>query len=107
MVLSLLSVAAFSGISDALSGAGQRLSEMPASPSIAATAPQAPAGAMAIDASSGNPHNRNASTPMRAPAATNDDRNLAAKLSEYVYLHQTRYEITSAPTAVELNMCTE
>lgn len=82
MLLSLLSILAYGGFSDALSGAGQPLSETPASQSIAAS-PQlldTPVGPIALDASSGT----------RAPGTPGNDAGLAARLSEYVFLHETR-----------------
>jgi hypothetical protein len=109
VLLSLLSIVAYGGISDALSGAGQSLSETPASQSSAATPPSldTPVAAIALDAPSGSLRNRDTSTPVRAPAPTNNGGNLAANLSEYVYLHETRNESISAPAAARFLVCSD
>ena len=99
VLFSLLSIVAYSGFSDALSGAGQPLFEAPASSSIAAT-PQSldtPVGPIALDASSGRP----------APGSTGNDNRLAAGLSEYVFLHKTRNERIPAKTTAGVNACSE
>jgi len=73
MLLSLLSILAYSGFSDAVNGAEQLLSEAPASSSIAAT-PQSletPVGPIALDASSGR----------WASGTSGNDGGLAARLS--------------------------
>lgn len=100
VLLSLLSIVAYSGFPDALSGAGQPRSETPASPSIAASPPSqdtlnTPVGALALDASSGR----------QAPGSTGNDNHRAANLSEYVYLHQTRNERIPAKTTA--SVCSE
>ena len=99
VLLSLLSIIAYSGFSDALSGAGQPLFEMPVSPFIAATPPSlhTPVGAIALDGSSGRP----------VPGSTGNDKNLAANLSEYVYLHETRNEGIPAKATAGVNACSE
>jgi hypothetical protein len=79
MLLSLLSILAYSGFSDALSDAGQPLSETPASQSIAVP-PQSLDTPIAPIAFSGT----------RAPDPPGNDAGLAARLSEYVLLHETR-----------------
>ena len=99
VLLSLLSIVAYSGFSNALSGSGQPPIEVPASPSIAPT-PQSlntPVGPIALDASSNRP----------APDSTRKDDNLAAGLSEYVYLHRTRDERIPAKTTAGINVCSE
>ena len=90
MVLSLLSIVAYSGLLNAQSGAGQPLLEMPATSSIVAAPPShaAPVGIIAFDASSGHP----------ALGSTGNDDNLAAGLAEYVFLHKTSNESLSAST---------
>ena len=99
VLLFLLSIVAYSRISDALSGAGEPLSEPRASPSIAAPPPSLnrPVGAIALDASSGRP----------APGPTRNDNHLAANLSTYVFLHKTRNESISAPTTAGVSVCSE
>ena len=96
VLLSLLSIATYSGFSGAQSGAGQLRSETPASPSIAGTppSPNTPVGAIALDASSGRP----------TSGSTGDDNNQAAGLAEYLFLHKTWNETLSAPTTAELNV---
>ena len=93
---SLFSVVASSGISDALSGAGQ-LSETPAPSGAAPSLLSAPMGPIALDVSSGGP----------APGSIGNDHNLAARLSEYVFLHKTRNELIPARTTFEANGCPE
>jgi hypothetical protein len=99
VLLSLLSIVAYSGFSDALSGSGQPLIEMPASPSIAATPPSlnTPVGAIALDASSGR----------LAPDSTGNDNNQTTDLSAYVFLHKTRNDRIPAPTTAGLRVCSE
>lgn len=98
VLLSLLPIVAYSGLSDALSDSGQPLSETPASPSIAATAPSlnTHVGAIALDTSSGGP-----------PPGSSGNNRLAANLSMYVFLHKTWNESLSAPAAAELSACPE
>jgi len=99
MLLSLLSILAYSGFSDAVNGAGQPLSEAPASSSIAATprSLETPVGPIALDASSGR----------RAPGTSGNDAGLAARLSEYVFLHETRNERIPARTTAGSSTCPE
>jgi hypothetical protein len=96
VMLSLLSIVAYSGFSDALSGPWQPLSETPASLSIAAIPPplNTPVGAVALNTSSGRP----------APGSTGNDNDLAASLSEYVFLHKAWNESLSAPTGAGLGV---
>jgi hypothetical protein len=96
VLFSLLSIVAYSGFSGVLNGAGQPLPEGPASPSIAATPPSlnTPVGPIALDASSGRP----------APGSTGNDSDLAAGLSEYLFLHKTWNESLSAPAGTELSV---
>jgi hypothetical protein len=95
-LLCLLSIVAQSGFSDALSGPRQPQSAPPASPSIAATPPSlnTPVGAVALSASSGRP----------APGSTGNENDLAAGLSEYMFLHKASTESLSAPTAAGLGV---
>ena len=99
VLLSLLSIVAYSGFSDALSGSGQPLFEMPASPAVAASPPSlnTPVGTIALDASSGRP----------APGSTRNDDQLAGNLSTYVFLHKTWNESISAPTTAGVSVCSE
>jgi hypothetical protein len=98
MLLSLLSILAYGGFSDALSGGGQPLFETPASPSIAAPSQSLETvGPVALDVSSGK----------RALGTPGNDAGLAARLSEYVFLHETRNERIPAKTAAGLSMCPE
>ena len=75
-LFSLLSIVAYSQISVALSGAGH------------------PVGAIALDASSGRP----------APGSTRNDNQLAAGISEYVFLHKAWNESLSDPTGAGLGV---
>ena len=95
MLLVLLSTFAYSGFSDAPGGA-QPLFEMLASPSIAATHPSAPVGAIALDATSRSP----------APGSTSNDH-VAANLATYLFLHKTWNESISAPATGGSNVCPE
>lgn len=99
--LFLLSIVAYSGISNLLSGTGQPLSESRASPSITPAPPSrnTSVGAIAREASSGTARDANKPTAMPAAGSTNDGNNLAANLSEYVFLHKTRHEIVASPPA--------
>lgn len=99
VLLSSLSIVAYSGFSVALSGSVQLPSEMPASPSIAASpaALNAPVGAIALDASSGRP----------VLGSTPNDNYLAANLSTYLFFHKTWNENMSAPTPAGLSVCSE
>jgi hypothetical protein len=99
MLLSFLSILAYGGFSDALSGAGQPLFETPASPSTAAPSQSldTPVGPIALDASSGR----------RVSRIPGNDAGLAARLSEYVFLHETRNERIPAKTATGLSTCPE
>jgi hypothetical protein len=99
VLLFLLSIVSYSQISDALSGAGEPLSETRASSSIAVRPPSlnTPVGAIALDASSGRP----------PPGPTRNDNHLAANLSTYVFLHKTRNESISAPTTTRVSVCSE
>lgn len=92
VVLSLLSIVAYSGLSGAPTGAGQPPHEMPATPSIAADPPLliTPVGAIALGASSDEP----------APGSTADASYPPVDLSTYVFLHKTWDEnFAAAPTA--------
>jgi len=99
VLLSLLSIVAYSGLSGALSGSGRPLFELPASPSIAATppSPNTPVGPIALDASDRG----------LAPDSTGNDANLAAGLSEYVFLHKARNEHIPEKTTAGVNVCAE
>ena len=98
-LLSLLSIFAYSGISNAVSGSGQPLTKMPASPSIAATSRSlnTPVGVIALDVSS----------PRQAPDSTGNDDNLAADLSAYVFLNQTWSDRIHAPATAGPSVCEE
>lgn len=98
--LSLLSIAAFSGLWGALSGAGQPLSELAASPSRGATPSSliTPASAIALNASSSS---------KAALDSTRDDSPLTTNLSTYVLLHRGWGGGASAPTASGLSLCSE
>jgi hypothetical protein len=98
VLLASLSAVAYGGLADALSGAGQPLLRTPASPSVAATplSLNMPVGPLALDASSGR----------RASGAPGNDAGLAARHSEYVFLHETRN--ARIPTkAAGLSTCPE
>ena len=99
VLLSSLPIAASNGVSDALSDAGQLRSNAPASSSVAATrhSPAAEVGPLALDASAGR----------RASASTGNDKNLAGRLSEYVFLHRTRDEHIAARSSASLARCPE
>lgn len=94
--LSLGSIAAYAGISGALSGAARPPSETP----VAARAPppslSASAGVIALDKSSD-----------MQPGLTDDHNLRAASLSEYVFLHKTRNEHVPPRTMVQVNACPE
>ena len=98
--LSLFSIAAFSGLWGALSGAGQPQSQLAASRLLGA-APlslNTPVSAIGLDASS-------SSKP--APGSTRDESRLTANLSTYVLLHRAWGGGASAPTASGLSVCSE
>jgi hypothetical protein len=79
VLLCLLSILAYGGISDALSGAGQPPSQTPAARSV----------------------------PAPVPAPTNNGSNVAENLSGYVYLHKTRNEGISSHAAASVKACAE
>jgi hypothetical protein len=99
VLLCLLSIVAYSGFSDSLSGSGRARFEMPASPSVAATLPSlnTTVGSVAFDASSGRP----------APGATRNDDRLADNVAQYVFLHKTWNESLSAPATGAVSVCPE
>jgi hypothetical protein len=78
-LFALSSIAAYFQISVALSDAGD------------------PLGAIAPDGSSGRP----------APASARNDAPLAARLSEYMFLHNTRKESHQFTGAARANVCPE
>jgi len=91
----LLSIVAYIGFPDTPSAAEQPKSETPVEPFIAAAPPPVHTPeTIALDASSGRP----------APDPTDNDNNLAASLSAYVFLHKTWNEGLSAPATAELNV---
>jgi len=92
-----MSIAAYRGLPDALSGPGQPELEMPASPAIASTSPSpgSSAGGIALDASSANP----------APDPTRDDDHLAENLSTLMFLHKTRDESGPVATTTRFGVC--
>ena len=94
--LFLLSIVAYSGFSDALSGIRQPVFEMAVSPSIVAALPsQNPPGeAIALDAASGEP----------AADSARNDSHLTAYLSTYVFLHKTSNESLPVPTIAGLSV---
>jgi hypothetical protein len=98
-LLSLSSIGAYGGLSDATSDSGQPLLTIPLSPSNAATSPSPnrPVGAIALGASSGG----------SARAATRDDDQLAANLATYVFLHKTWEDGLPVPIAARLSVCPE
>lgn len=94
VLLSMLSIAAYSGMSDPL---GQPLSATPASPWVAPGPPSlSTSGAIAADATSGRPRHANKLAAWPVQRSTTDRNNLAANLSEYVLLHKTRNENVAA-----------
>jgi hypothetical protein len=97
--LSLL-IAAISGLWAALSGAGQPLSQLAATPSLGSTpsSPNTPVSAIALDASS---------SIKPAQNSTRDDSRLTANLSTYVLLHRGWSGSASAPTASGLSSCSK
>jgi hypothetical protein len=97
VLLASLSAVAYGGLADALSGAGQPLLRTPASPSVAATPPlNVPVGPLALDRSSDR----------RASGTSGNYAGLAARHSEYVFLHETRN--ARIPTkAAGLSTCPE
>lgn len=110
ILLLSLSIAGYAGIAVALSGAGQPLSETETRISPFAAPPpslKTPVGAIARGALSGGPQNPNKSTAMPVPGSTHDDNNVTAKLSEYVFLHNTRNERISLQVAARANVCPE
>ena len=96
VLLALLSIGAHSGFSDALSGSGRPLIELPGSPSVAASPPELDArvGAIALEMSGSH-----------APSSTRDDNDLAARLPIYVMLHQTRGESVPFHVSGVANVC--
>ena len=89
VLLALLSIGAYSGFLDALSGSDRPLIEMARPPELST-----PVGAIALEISSSH-----------APSATRNDNDLAAKLSIYVMLHQTRGESVSFHVSGVANVC--
>lgn len=79
VLLCLLSILAYGGISDALSGAAQPPSETPSA--------------------------RSTSAPV--PAPTNNGDNVAENLSVYVVLHKTRNHGIPSHAAASVNACVE
>lgn len=98
-LLSLLPIVAYTGIPVALSGARQPLSEVRTSFPIAALP-----SSLKVSSGPQNPH-RPAAVP--APGSTNTDDNAAARLAEYVFLHQTRNESISFHVVANLEVCPE
>lgn len=94
--LSLESIAAYSGTSGALNGAGPPLSETPAA--VRATPPllNTSAGVIPVDSSSDT-----------QPHSTDDDIHPGITLSEYVFLHRTRNEHAPSRTRAQVNACPE
>ena len=84
-VLCLLSIVAYSRISVALNGAAEPLSEARAWASIAAAPPSR-------------------STAIPAPASVDND-DAATKLSEYVYLHETRNTLSPQLRGAHAHVC--
>jgi hypothetical protein len=99
VLLSLLSMAAFSGFSGAQRRAGQPLSVMTAAPSIAATPPSlnTPESAIVLDAPS----------TRATQGAARGDSHVAANLSTYVALHKAWDDGIPASAAPGLSVCSE
>jgi|SRR5688572_4042910 hypothetical protein len=98
VLFSLLSTAAYTGISGALSGAGQPLSDAPASTGTTLPSLDTPGEVIALDTSSGR---------RAAGSAGNGNKPATADLSDYLFLHKTRNEHTPPRTTAEVNACPE
>lgn len=99
-LLSLLPIVAYTGIPVARSGATQPLSDEARTSSPIAALPSS----LKVSSGPQNPH-RPAAVP--APGSTNTDDNAAARLAEYVFLHQTRNESISFHVVANLEVCPE
>lgn len=99
VLLSFLSIVAYSQIAVALSGAAEPRFETKKSPSIAAPPPllNTPIGAIA----------RNTSSGRLAPGSTRTDNHLTADLSTYMFLHKTWNEAIPVSPTEELGQCSE
>lgn len=95
--LSLGSIAAYAGISGALSGAAWPPSETPVDTRASPPSLSASAGIVALDNFSEN----------QPGSAGNRAHPEAASLSQYVFLHKTRNEQTAPRTSVDVNTCRE
>jgi len=97
VLLFLLSIVAYSGLSDAPTDYGQLIPGVLVSPSVAA-APvslNTPVDVAALDVSSGMP----------ASDFTRNPERLAANLSAYVFVHHAWNESISAPTTPRSSVC--
>ena len=97
--LSLLSIIAYGGLLEARSGSGQPLPGIPASTSIA--------GAPLSLAAAAGPIARDTSSGRVAPDSTRDGSDVAADLSTYLFLHQTRHREISTPITPGSSTCPE
>jgi hypothetical protein len=97
VLLSLLSIVAYRGISDALSEAGPANGASTSSSPIRTQPSDTPVGPVALDSF----------TRGQAPGAEGNNANPSARLSEYLFLHRIRNERIAARTAASSFTCPE